>query len=226
MSAEPRVKRTPQTMILATRSAGKLRELLPLVAVRGWALHTLNDAGLVESADEDALEVFDTFEANALAKAEYFHARRPDCVVLADDSGLEVHALHGAPGVRSKRWSGRSDLTGDALDAANNAHLQALLTQVGATSPSTRRARYVCAAAVIGPGMRAVCRGTTDGVVLSSPRGDGGFGYDPFFLSDDLGMTFAEASREAKSRVSHRGRAFARLLSMVAEDGQLGVAGG
>lgn len=151
MSAEPRVKRTPQTMILATRSAGKLRELLPLVAVRGWALHTLNDAGLVDSADEDALEVFDTFEANALAKAEYFHARRPDCVVLADDSGLEVHALHGAPGVRSKRWSGRSDLTGDALDAANNAHLQALLTQVGATSPSTRP----CALCVRGGGHRS-----------------------------------------------------------------------
>lgn len=226
MPAELRVGHTPQTMILATRSAGKLRELLPLVAARGWVLHTLDDVGLVETADEDALEVFDTFEANALAKAEYFHARRPDCVVLADDSGLEVDALHGAPGVRSKRWAGRSDLTGDALDTANNAHLQAMLTAVGATSPSTRRARYVCAAAAVGPGWRAVCRGTTDGVVLSEPRGEGGFGYDPFFLSDDLGMTFADASREAKSRVSHRGRAFARLLSMMADGAQLRDADG
>lgn len=226
MPATPRVGHTPQTMILATRSAGKLRELLPLAAARGWVLQTLDDAGLVESADEDALEVFDTFEANALAKAEYFHARRPDCVILADDSGLEVDALHGAPGVRSKRWSGRPDLSGDALDAANNAHLHAMLTQVGATSPSMRRARYVCAAAAVGPGFRAVCRGTTDGVVLSNPRGAGGFGYDPFFLSDDLGMTFAEASREEKSRVSHRGRAFARLLSMVADREELGVVGG
>lgn len=226
MPATPRVGHTPQTMILATRSAGKLRELLPLAAARGWVLQTLDDAGLVESADEDALEVFDTFEANALAKAEYFHARRPDCVILADDSGLEVDALLGAPGVRSKRWSGRPDLSGDALDAANNAHLHAMLTQVGATSPSMRRARYVCAAAAVGPGFRAVCRGTTDGVVLSNPRGAGGFGYDPFFLSDDLGMTFAEASREEKSRVSHRGRAFARLLSMVADREELSVVGG
>ncbi|QJR38132.1 non-canonical purine NTP pyrophosphatase [Gemmatimonas groenlandica] len=212
-------------LVLATRSAGKLKELVPLMAVVDLTVITLADLGLPESPDEDALEVFDTFEANALAKARYF-AQLTGAIVLADDSGLAVDALGGRPGVYSKRWSGRTDLAGVALDAANNAFLQEALRvaqaeTVGDTSPSapsSRRARYVCAAACVwrdGTHWReAVVRGETSGTLLAAPRGTGGFGYDPYFLSDDLGATFAEVARDAKARVSHRGRAFTALLQV------------
>ena len=135
--------------------------------------------------------------------------------MLADDSGLEVIALGGRPGVRSKRWSGRSDLEGQVLDDANNAKLLEELADV-----DDRRARYVCAAAFVDRWGELVSRGTTDGQVLRAPRGCGGFGYDPYFFSAELGMTFGEASPEAKERVSHRGRAFRALLAALAQGGR------
>jgi XTP/dITP diphosphohydrolase len=195
-------------VVLATRSAGKLRELGPLLAAAGWDAVTLATQGIPESPEEDGLEVHDTFEANALAKARWFFARGGGLPVVADDSGLCVDALDGRPGVHSKRWSGRPDLSGAALDAANNATLQAALE-----GESTRRAHYVCVIAWVGPTGEHVSRGETHGTMLAAPRGSGGFGYDPYFLSDDLGMTFAEATREAKAMVSHRGRALAALLA-------------
>jgi len=203
-------------VVLATRSAGKVKELVPLMASVGVEVVTLADLGVPESPDEDALEVFDTFEENALAKARYF-ARLTGAIVLADDSGLAVDALGGRPGVHSKRWSGRSDLHGASLDAANNAFLQHALAEAGArTAAISRRARYVCAAACVWPDgealREAVVRGETTGELLVAARGTGGFGYDPYFLSDDLGVTFAQVEREAKAGVSHRGRAFAALL--------------
>ena len=212
-------------VVLATRSAGKLKELVPLLASVGVHVVTLADLGLTESPDEDALESFDTFEENALAKAHYF-ARLTGAIVLADDSGLSADALDGRPGVHSKRWSGRNDLEGPALDSANNAFLQDALRLAqrdadadvdGARAGSeSRRARYVCAAACVwsaGAEWReAVVRGETMGTLLTTARGTGGFGYDPYFLSDDLGATFAEVTREAKATVSHRGRAFSALL--------------
>lgn len=194
------------TVLLATRSEGKLRELRPLFAAAGFAVQDLREAGAVETTDEDAVEVFDTFERNALAKARYFHALTGRAVV-ADDSGLEVAVLGGAPGVRSKRWSGRSDLAGQALDDANNAKLLETLREV--VDPV---ARYVCAAAWCDAGGELVVRGETSGRIVREPRGVEGFGYDPYFLSDELGATFGESSREAKERVSHRGRAFRALL--------------
>lgn len=148
----------------------------------------------------------ETFEENALAKARWFH-RRTGMPTIADDSGLCVDALGGAPGVHSKRWSGRTDLEGQALDDVNNALL--LSTLEGAR---TRRARYVCAAAYCDGAREIVERGETLGDIADLPRGSGGFGYDPYFLSDDLGRTFAEVSLEEKAAVSHRARAFARLL--------------
>jgi XTP/dITP diphosphohydrolase len=193
--------------LLATRSAGKLRELLPLFKAHGLDVIDLAAAGIVETADEDALEVFATFEENALAKARYFwrRSRRP---TFADDSGLEVNALDEAPGVLSKRWSGRSDLTGQALDDENNRLLLERLR-----GASDRRARYVCAAAYVDGDRELVCRGETTGRIAESPSGANGFGYDPHFVSSELGRTFGEATREAKERVSHRGRAFRVLLS-------------
>ena len=195
-------------IVIATRSGGKLRELRPMFAGAGVAAVDLGDLEIHESPDEDGLEVFDTFEENALAKARYF-ARLAGRRSIADDSGLAVDALGGRPGVRSKRFSGRADLSGEALDAANNAALLAALRGI-----EDREARYVCVVALVdanGEGGR-VWRGETTGRIVDEPRGADGFGYDPHFLSDDLGVTFGEAAREAKERVSHRGRAFRAML--------------
>ena len=161
-------------------------------------------------AREDALEEFDTFEANALAKAQWFFRWSGGRPVVADDSGLEVDALGGRPGVRSKRWSGRSDLEGQALDDANNQFLLQELASTGAPPPWS--GRYVCAAAWVSDERECVVRGEAEGRVIEQPRGDGGFGYDPFFESAEFGRTFAETTREEKERVSHRGRAFRLLI--------------
>lgn len=194
-------------ILLATRSAGKLRELRPMFADVGLTVVDLDAAGVPETPEEDALEQFATFEENALAKARYFF-QRTRIATVADDSGLEVAALGGRPGVRSKRWSGRDDLDGVDLDHANN---QTLLAALETTEE--RRARYVCAAVYAGPNREVVRVATTDGCILREPRGSAGFGYDPYFLSDELGQTFGEASRFDKERVSHRGRAFRLLLT-------------
>jgi XTP/dITP diphosphohydrolase len=201
---------TGPVLLLATRSEGKLRELRPMFEAAGLAVADLRDAALPASPDEDAVESFDTFEANALAKARYFFALtgRP---TVADDSGLAVTALDGKPGVRSKRWSGRSDLSGQALDDANNARLLDELRDL--QSPA---ARYVCAAAYCDGAREVVTRGETTGSIVREPHGAHGFGYDPYFFSDELGATFGESSRESKEGVSHRGRAFRALIERLA----------
>jgi XTP/dITP diphosphohydrolase len=173
----------------------------------------LDEAGLALSPDEDEIEVFETFEENALAKARYYH-RRSGLPAVADDSGLAVDALGGRPGVHSKRWSGRRDLQGAALEAANNEALLEALAGV-----ADRRGRYVCVAALAGSGVERTWRGETTGCIVSAPRGSEGFGYDPHFVSDELGMTFGEAGLEAKARVSHRGRAFTALIAGLCEAG-------
>lgn len=193
-------------MLLATRSAGKVRELRPLLLARGIGVIGLDDAGIAESDVEDTLEVYATFEENALAKARYF-ARVSGRPTLADDSGIAVDALGGRPGVMSKRWSGRLDLTGQALDDENNR----LLLEALRDEPD-RRAHYVCAAAYADGARELVVRGEVHGRILESARGSGGFGYDPYFFSDELGKSFGEAAREEKATVSHRARAFALLL--------------
>ena len=168
---------------------------------------TLDRAGIPESPDESDIEAFSTFEENALAKARYFRDVS-GLPTFADDSGLEVYALGGLPGVRSKRWSGRDDLAGLALDEANNARLVQSLR--GAT---LRGARYVCVAALATTAEELVRRGEVEGEIVLEARGAGGFGYDPFFCSTELGVTFGEASLVEKERVSHRGRAFRALLA-------------
>jgi XTP/dITP diphosphohydrolase len=197
---------------LATRSAGKLRELRPLFDAAGVRGVTLDALGLAETADEETIEAFDTFEANALAKARWFYERGDGRPVIADDSGLEVLALDGAPGVYSKRWSGRHDVDGAMLDAVNNAHLLARLCDAEAIGRTDRSARYVCVAACVWGAGEVSARGTVDGTILREPRGAGGFGYDPYFFSPELGDTFAAVTVDAKTRVSHRGRAVAALL--------------
>jgi XTP/dITP diphosphohydrolase len=196
-------------VLVATRSEGKLRELRPLFAARGIDIVDLNDAGIAEAAAEDGLEIYSTFEENALAKARYF-ARLSGLPTVADDSGVAVDFLGGRPGVMSKRWSGRADLHGQALDDENNR----LLLEAMADA-SSRTAHYVCAAAFVDGEREIVCRGEVHGRILERPHGTGGFGYDPYFFSDELGKTFGEASREEKETVSHRARAFVALIELL-----------
>jgi XTP/dITP diphosphohydrolase len=197
-------------ILLATRSAGKLRELRPLFAARGLTVLDLHDAGIAETAGEEALEAYETFEENALAKGRYFSALS-GLPVAADDSGIAVRALGDRPGVRSKRWSERPDLAGQALDDENNRLLIAALAGV-----PDRSARYVCVAAYVDGAREVVRRGEVGGAITEAPRGENGFGYDPYFMSDELGKTFGEASLAEKATVSHRARAFGALLDAIA----------
>ncbi len=191
-----------ETLLVATRSSHKLREVSDILAeFSGFSLLTLADLILPASPDEDGLEAFSTFAENASAKARYF-AGRTGMLTLADDSGLCVDALAGAPGVRSKRFSGRSDLEGARLDGANNQMLLQRLTEV---PPGERTARYVCAAAIVDPnGGEAIFEGTCAGEILQAPVGEGGFGYDPLFFVPEEGATFGEMTAERKNVVSHR----------------------
>jgi len=202
-------------VLLATRSHGKLRELHGILAEAGFTGLTLDEHGIQYSPEEEHIECFDTFEANALAKARYFRTLS-GLPTMADDSGLSVTALGGAPGVWSKRYSGRDDLSGQALDDANNAKL--LLELSGADD---RSAKYSCAAAYVDENCEEVAVGETHGRIIDKPRGTGGFGYDPYFLSAELHKTFGEASIVAKQEVSHRGRAFRSLAAALRERGRI-----
>ncbi|HUF27577.1 MAG TPA: non-canonical purine NTP pyrophosphatase [Gemmatimonadaceae bacterium] len=200
---------TGRDVLVATRSPGKMRELRPLLEGAGFTVVDLATFGLPEEPEEQGIECHDTFEANALAKARYFYEVSGGIATVADDSGLEVYALGGAPGVRSKRFSGRDDLSGEALDAANNAALLAALSRT-----DDRRARYVCAAAFVAHDEEVIERGESAGRIIDAPRGVGGFGYDPYFESAELERrTFAEVGVSEKEAVSHRGRAFRALLT-------------
>ena len=196
-------------VLVATRSDDKLREIQQITAsLSDLRLLTLDDAGIEWSEQEEVLEEFESFEENALAKARYFH-RRSGLPVMADDSGLCVDALGGAPGVLTKRFSGRSDLSGLDLDLANNEHLVSLLEG----HPSPRTAHYVCAIALVTPdGAEQVFHGTLEGEILVEPRGTGGFGYDPLFFVPALNATLAEVQPEVKNRLSHRSEAVRKAI--------------
>jgi XTP/dITP diphosphohydrolase len=197
-------------LLFATRSAGKQTEIRRVLKASGHEVVFPDDAGVPESLLEEGLELADSFETNARAKAEYF-LKKTGLPTVADDSGLEVLSLGGQPGVRSRRWANASG-TPEAIDRANNAELLRRLR--GAAEPR-RRARYRCVLVLLrAPGaLPEVFDGSCGGSILEEPRGTGGFGYDPLFLSDDLGKSFGEASPEEKDAVSHRGRALAALIA-------------
>ncbi len=200
-------------LLFATRSAGKQREVRRVLEAAGHEVVFPDEAGVPESVAEESLEAADSFETNARVKAEYF-ARKTGLPTVADDSGLEVFSLGGQPGVRSKRWAGVSGTSAE-VDAANNAELQRRLRG----APETRRrARYRCVLVLLRTpsAIPAVFDGTASGLILEEPRGTGGFGYDPYFLSDDLGRTFAEVSGPEKDAISHRGRALQKLVAALA----------
>lgn len=177
----------------------------------GMALDDLAAVGMgEEESGESALESHATFEGNARAKARWFSVRLPGRLVIADDSGLEVDALDGAPGVHSKRWAA-SAASGAALDAANNAALLHALRDA-----TTRTARFVSVVVATDGEREWLARGECAGRILEQPEGRNGFGYDPLFRSDELGESFGIASRERKTEVSHRGRAFRALVAQFA----------
>lgn len=200
-------------LLAATRSAGKQREFRRVLEPAGFEVVFPDDVGIYPKPAEDALELGDSFEANARQKAEYF-ARLSGLPTVADDSGLEVLSLGGAPGVRSRRWAGASG-TEAQVDAANNAELIRRLA--GAAGPR-RSARYRCVLVYLPhPGaIPATFEGSCPGRILEAPRGEAGFGYDPYFFSDELGKTLGEATPEEKDRVSHRGKALRALVASLA----------
>jgi XTP/dITP diphosphohydrolase len=188
--------------VVASRNRHKLREIGVLLAEAGlpWDLVSIDQV----APDCALLEEEPTFEGNALSKARQA-AASSGLPALADDSGIEVDALGGAPGVYSARWSGEP-----CDDARNN---QKMLRELAGVPPERRTARYRCVAAFVDParGLEIVRAGTCEGRLLESPRGTGGFGYDPLFLVESLGRTMAEITLEEKNRLSHRAAAFRQL---------------
>ena len=185
---------------MATRNRGKLREIVPLLADLALELVTIDELAPEAELREDGV----TFEENALAKARQA-AAATGLPAIADDSGLEVDALDGAPGVYSARYAGPV-----ADDDRNNAKLLEALRDV----PAGRRGgRYRCVATYVDPAraMELACAGRCEGEILTAPRGTGGFGYDPLFLVPALGLTMAELPLDQKNGLSHRAAAFRAL---------------
>jgi XTP/dITP diphosphohydrolase len=187
-------------VVVASRNRGKLREIVPLLAGLDLDLVTIDDVAPGCELREDGA----TFEDNAFAKARQA-ADATGLTAIADDSGLEVDALGGAPGVHSARYAG---LPSD--DARNNAKLLDALRDV---APGARQARFRCVAAFVDPasGVELARSGDCAGEILQQPRGDLGFGYDPLFLVPALGRTMAELPLDEKNRLSHRAAAFRAL---------------
>jgi len=209
--------------LLATRSEGKLRELREIFSDFGLSVVDLSTLAIPRTDLEDNLESFETFEENALAKARYFYRESGGIPTFGDDSGMCVDALGGEPGVLSKRWSGRDDLAGAALDAANNEKLLRRIRGARAEQQDqfTDSARYVAVAVFKDSRGEAIRRGEIEGRVLETSRGTAGFGYDPYFEAPELGGTFAESSIEKTATRSHRARAFRTLLSALRAEGRV-----
>jgi XTP/dITP diphosphohydrolase len=200
-------------LLVATRNEGKAREIRDLFAGLPFELVFPNDQKFLEPLPEEAdVERGATFTENAAAKARYF-ARRSGLPTVAEDSGLEVDALNGAPGPQSARFAALYGGKGGG-DAANNA---LLLERLEAVAVENRTARYVCVVAYLDSPVATpqLVEAACEGRILTAPRGTGGFGYDPLFWSLDLQMTFAEAPLAAKQRISHRGRALRALIEVL-----------
>lgn len=200
------------SIILATRSVDKAREICDILTLE---LHidiiTLADAGVPYDFAEDHIEAYDSFLANAHAKASWF-LRLTGMPTVADDSGICVDELGGAPGVHSRRFASGHDRAGLEQDRANN---ERLLYELREAPPERRTAHYTCAAVLHTPdGRRFSALGTCAGLILPQPRGDEGFGYDPLFLVPGIGRSFGEMSRSEKQQHSHRARAFRALAGI------------
>jgi XTP/dITP diphosphohydrolase len=187
------------SLLFGTRNAGKIHEIKTILGDVPWRICSLEDFEQVGVAAETA----DTYAGNAIAKAQ-FYARETGVCALADDSGLEVAALGGVPGVYSARYAGAN-----ASDADRRALLLSELAKVAAED---RSARFVCAVAIAMPGGRVlnVSEGVCEGQIIFEPRGNGGFGYDPLFVPAGFDKTFAELAEPIKNQISHRARALVK----------------
>jgi XTP/dITP diphosphohydrolase len=196
------------TVLLATSNPGKIRDFAGAAAAHDVVISNLPNFSSLDPVIEDGA----TFEENARKKAEGYSVAAPGELIVADDSGLEIDALGGAPGVHSARYADgdASAAQGNACDQANNARV---LNELAGIAPEKRTARFVCvlAAARDGRTLRTF-RGTVEGFILEAPRGQNGFGYDPLFYIPKLAKTLAEISAEAKAQFSHRGEAFRNFL--------------
>ena len=199
----------PLTLYTATTNPGKLRDFSIAATDSGILIQPLPNLHAIPAPEEDQ----PTFAGNARLKAEYY-SRHTSGYVLADDSGLEVVALHGEPGVRSARYAQDANFTAAAssTDERNNLYLLDRMNGI-----AQRSARYRCVLALARAGKTLfTADGRVEGEILTTPRGHGGFGYDPLFFLPELGATMAEISLEQKHTLSHRGRAFRALLLQLA----------
>ena len=204
-----------QPVLIATSNPGKLRDFAGAAAALGIVVEPLPNFSSIPAVVEDGA----TFEANARKKAEAYSLHAPRKLVLADDSGLEVDALGGAPGVHSARYAAdQPHLVGNNTDdQANNARLIRELRKI---PPQRRTGRFVCLIAAARDGATlAVFRGEAEGVLLDVPRGSNGFGYDPLFYFPSIQKTFAELTPEEKAQYSHRGKAFHEFLRWLSASG-------
>jgi XTP/dITP diphosphohydrolase len=198
----------------ATTSQGKLRDFRTAATAHSLVIEPLPKLKEIPAPEEDGL----TFAANATLKAVYYSRFAPGALVVADDSGLEVDALNGAPGVRSARFAADSGLI-DSPDANDNTDVwnnMLLLQRLAGIPAAQRAARYRCVLAAARDGrLLHTAEGAVEGVILDAPRGTGGFGYDPLFYLPALDRSMAELDLETKHTLSHRGRAIAALLPML-----------
>ncbi len=200
-------------ILIATSNAGKLRDFAGAASRHGVEIAGIPEFSSLPAVVEDGL----TFEANARKKAEQYSRYAPGEIVVADDSGLEVDALDGAPGVHSARYAAPDlhnqqphEAEANTDDEANNARLLRELKNIPAAE---RGGRFVCVLAAAQDGETlATFRGTAEGIILPAPRGTNGFGYDPLFYFPQIEKTFAELTAEEKSQYSHRGAAFDQFL--------------
>jgi len=193
---------------VATSNAGKIRDFAGAARAQGIEIASLPDFSSLPAVVEDGL----TFEANARKKAEAYSRHAAGEMVLADDSGLEVDALGGAPGVHSARYAAEVPHQADLNtgDEENNARV---IQELRGVPPEKRTGRFVCVLAAARDGeTMAVFQGTAEGMILDTPRGKNGFGYDPLFYFPSIGKTFAELTAEEKAGYSHRGKAFRAFL--------------
>jgi len=201
-------------LYVATSSPGKLRDFRTAAQAFAFPIDPLPALATIPAPEENGA----TFAANATLKAVYYSRFSPGSLVLADDSGLEVDALNGAPGVRSARFAADSGLV-DSPDANDNTDVwnnMVLLQHMAAVPSAQRTARYRCVLVAARDGLPLhTAEGTVEGLILEAPRGTGGFGYDPLFFMPELDRTMAEIDLETKLELSHRGRALAALLATV-----------
>jgi XTP/dITP diphosphohydrolase len=200
-------------ILIATSNPGKLRDFSGAALRHGVEIAAIPDFSSLPTVVEDGL----TFEANARKKAEAYSRYVPGEIVVADDSGLEIDALQGAPGVHSARYAApdlhnkephQADANTD--DEANNARV---LRELRGVPPAQRTGRFVCVLAAARDGQTlATFRGAAEGIILDAPRGRNGFGYDPLFYFPQIEKAFAELTAEEKSTYSHRGAAFRQFL--------------